>query len=86
MAEMPMLKTQLEFVKSRGHSHKLPKSHSWLSNMEYIGGDRAIHHTLRLLQSFSEIIESTPNDMKILNRPGFFGPTPSHPERARKIH
>eukprot|EP00557_Chaetoceros_sp_GSL56_P013675 CAMPEP_0176479332 /NCGR_PEP_ID=MMETSP0200_2-20121128/1684_1 /TAXON_ID=947934 /ORGANISM="Chaetoceros sp., Strain GSL56" /LENGTH=932 /DNA_ID=CAMNT_0017875371 /DNA_START=150 /DNA_END=2948 /DNA_ORIENTATION=+ len=86
MAEIPILKKQLELAKSLGQNHKLPKSHTWLSNMEYIGGDRAIHHTLRLLQSFSKIIESTPNDKKILNRPGFFGPSPSRPERARKIH
>jgi len=86
LAEMPRLKNRMKIAESLGHSDKLPKPHTWLSNMESIGRDRAIHHTLRLLQSFSKVMESTPSDQKILNRPGFFGPSPFRPERVRKIH
>ena len=58
---------------------------AWIQNMPRIGGDRAIHHTLRLLQSFGQVIESTPNNKGIAAaRPGFFG-SPWHPGRARKL-
>jgi hypothetical protein len=86
MAEISNFKKWLSIAQSLGQGDKLPQPHTWLSNMEFIGRDRAIHHTLRLLQSFSKIIEDTPNDQKILNRPGFFGPSPFRPERVRKIH
>lgn len=86
MAEIPMVKNRLQAARSLGQGDKLPKPHTWLSDMEFIGRDRAIHHTLRLLQSFSKIMESTPTDQKILSRPGFFGPSPFRPERIQKIH
>ncbi|KAL3795411.1 hypothetical protein ACHAW5_005373 [Stephanodiscus triporus] len=50
------------------------KSHMWLRNMDFIGGDQAIHHTIRLLQIFGSVISSTPLDRsmepKLVNRLG----------------
>jgi len=61
------------------------KPHSWLKNMPYIGGGRAIHHTLRLLQAFGHIVHDTPNDKRIEPRRGFFGKTPWRPGQTHKI-
>ena len=58
---------------------------TWLRNMSYIGGDRAIHHTIRLLQLFGDVIKSTPDDRKIIPKRGIFGKSPWVAGRARKI-
>eukprot|EP00957_Ditylum_brightwellii_P049017 3719106-Ditylum_brightwellii.AAC.1 len=53
----------------------LPQSHSWLLKMPFIGGDRSILHTLRLLQIFGNIISTTPHNKRMqAGQPGFFGP------------
>ncbi|KAK1738247.1 Kazal-like domain-containing protein [Skeletonema marinoi] len=41
------------------------KSHSWLPHMEFIGGDRAIHRTVRLLQMFAGVIDNCPLENKL---------------------
>ena len=76
----------IETLSSIGESvGALPQSHSWLK-MTYIGGDRAIQHTIRLLQTFGQIISSTPHDQGIVAKsPGFFGPS-WRAGRARKFH
>jgi len=54
-------------------------SHSWLPGMEFIGGDRAIHHTIRLLQLFAGVIDSCPSDKQMEfdpRRAGLFGKSP----------
>ena len=63
-----------------------PKSHDWFKKMRYIGGDRAIHHTLRLLQMFGHIIHRTPQDKSPEPRRGIFGKSPWVAGRSRKIH
>lgn len=63
----------------------VPVSHSWLQNMDFIGGGRAIHHTLRLLQMFGSVISSTPLDKKIEPKRGWFGSTPFRADRVHKI-
>jgi len=62
------------------------QSHHWLEQYKFIGGDRSIHHTIRLLQAFGSIIRNTPEDEKIVAKPGFFGQSPWRPGRSRKIH
>ena len=63
------------------------KSHSWIPpSMSFIGGDRAIHHTLRLLQAFGPVIESTPENKTLTAKAGFFGPSPWNAKRTRTIH
>jgi hypothetical protein len=64
----------------------LPKSHDWFKTMQYIGGDRAIHHTLRLLQMFGHVIHRTSQDSFPEPRRGIFGKSPWVAGRSRKIH
>ena len=62
-------------------------SHRWIPrDMKFIGGDRAIHHTLRLLQSFGTVVKNTSANAAIIARKGFFGPSPWQSGRSRKIH
>ncbi|CAJ1934009.1 unnamed protein product [Cylindrotheca closterium] len=62
-------------------------SHRWIPQyMNFIGGDRAIHHTLRLLQSFGTVVKNTRNDEQVLARKGFFGTSPWESGRSSKIH
>jgi len=60
-------------------------SHDWIHNMPSIGGNRAIHHTLRLLQTFGDIVRKTPKDRGITAVRGTFGRSPWIPGRSRKI-
>ena len=65
----------------------VPREHSWLdtTNMPYIGGNRSIIHTLRLLQVFtSDGITNVPDATTVEPKRGFYGPTPLRPGRARK--
>ena len=56
--------------------------HSWLQNMNYIGGDRAIHRTVRLLQLFAGAIDNCRLDMKMgPAKKGMFGKLTDHPIR-----
>jgi len=67
---------------------KPTESHSWLPRCDFIGGDRAIHHTIRLLQKFAGVIASTPTNKKSYldpRRAGMFGPSPWLPGRSKKI-
>ncbi len=57
----------------------LPGSHSWIKNMPSIGEDRAIQHTLRLLQTFRHVIHGLHEDKCLTPIRGGFGP---HPWRA----
>lgn len=60
-------------TRTTGQPHK---SHSWLARMEYISGDRAIHHTLRVLQLFGGVIDGCPTDRTLVMDPrrrGMFG-------------
>ncbi|KAG7370956.1 hypothetical protein IV203_019526 [Nitzschia inconspicua] len=60
-------------------------SPSWLS-MDHIGGTRAIHHTIRLLQSFGQIIKRTPLDKEVRScQNGYFAPSPWIPGRSSSI-
>ncbi|KAL3936279.1 MAG: hypothetical protein SGBAC_008374 [Bacillariaceae sp.] len=62
-------------------------AHSWIPpNMPFIAGDRAIHHTIRLLQNFGLIASGTPENEAITARRNCFGPSPWLPGRARTIH
>jgi hypothetical protein len=63
-----------------GHS-----SYSWIQNMPFIGGDRAIHHTIRLLQTFGGVIHDTPDHRGIEAKRGIFGQSPWVPGRSHKI-
>lgn len=60
-------------------------SPSWLANMPLIGGGRAIHHTIRLLQLFGQVIKDTPDANQVNARQGFFGSSPWIPGRSSKI-
>ncbi|VEU38599.1 unnamed protein product [Pseudo-nitzschia multistriata] len=62
----------------------LPEPYSWFRGMPAIGGDRAIHHTLRLLQGFRNAIHNSPRDCLPMPIRGFFGKFPWIP-RKRKI-
>ena len=70
----------------RSEPHVFPPSHSWLPEMQFIGGKRAIHHTLRLLQAFGPVISNNKDNQKITPIGGMFGPSPWRPGRARTIH
>mmetsp|Transcript_1993 Transcript_1993/g.4320 ORF Transcript_1993/g.4320 Transcript_1993/m.4320 type:complete len:940 (+) Transcript_1993:98-2917(+) len=77
-------KMRQELVRKTGKPHN---SHSWLSRMNYIAGDRSIHHTVRILQLFAGVIDSCPTDKKLLMDPrrrGMFG-NPNLPGRLTKI-
>jgi len=60
-------------------------SHSWLPKCRFIGRDRSIHHTLRLLQMFSDTVRTTPENRLIVPKRGFFG-VPWSPGSTRKIY
>ena len=60
-------------------------SHSWLSRCHFIGRDRSIHHTIRLLQMFGYVVRTTPEDRLLVPKRGSFG-SPWRPGRAKKIH
>ena len=53
--------------------------------MPFIGGDWAIHHTLRLLQTLGGVVHNTPQNRGIEAKPGFFGKSPWVPGRSHKI-
>ncbi|CAJ1934011.1 unnamed protein product [Cylindrotheca closterium] len=73
------------FEKLKKHDPNF-SSHSWIPrDMENIGGDRAIHHTIRLLQFFGAIVSQIEEDGGIAITPGFFGPK-WEPSRSGKIH
>ena len=61
-------------------------SHAWLKDMPFIGGDRAIHHTVRLLQQFGTVVYTTPENKKVSGRRGWFGSTPWRSGCSSKIH
>lgn len=61
------------------------QSHSWLQKSQFIGGKRSIHHTIRLLQTFGQVIRELPEDRKLIPKRDFFGP-PWVPGRSHKIH
>ena len=66
---------------------KSTSSHSWLPQSDFIGGDRSIIHTIRILQLFAGVIGSTPmNSQRHLdpNLAGMFGPTNWLLGRSRK--
>jgi hypothetical protein len=92
MCELPISTEHQEVARmqkaarSIGGENALPPSHSWLPQMNFIGGDRAIHHTLRLLQGFGPVISKNADNQAITPIKGFFGPSPWRPGRAQKIH
>jgi hypothetical protein len=49
-----------------------PKSHSWFPHLAYIGKNRSITHTIRLLQGLSNVIG--PQQGLLIARKGMFGP------------
>jgi len=55
---------------------KTTESHVLMSSLPFIGGDRAIHHTLRLLQGFRCVAADVPHDKCMEARRVFFGNTP----------
>jgi hypothetical protein len=61
-------------------------SHTWIRNMDFIGGDRAIHHTIRLLQSFGPAISGLPLDKKLGTPRGLFGKSPWQAGMSKTIH
>lgn len=61
------------------------KAHSWLSNFEWIGQDRSILHTIRLLQLFGGVVAKTPPNRKVQAKRGSFGKSPWVAGRATKI-
>mmetsp|Transcript_21263 Transcript_21263/g.46147 ORF Transcript_21263/g.46147 Transcript_21263/m.46147 type:complete len:856 (-) Transcript_21263:813-3380(-) len=78
-------KLREEVAQEMGKPHN---SHSWLSRMEYIAGDRSIHHTVRILQLFAGVIDSCAPDKKLLfdpRRRGMFGNPLWAPGRSTKI-
>ena len=80
-AQCNMLRRHLVAASGKPHD-----SHSWLPGMGFIGGDRAIHHTIRLLQMFGGVIESLPPGHKTeLGRKGMFGSSPWIAGRSTKI-
>mmetsp|Transcript_14117 Transcript_14117/g.34211 ORF Transcript_14117/g.34211 Transcript_14117/m.34211 type:complete len:927 (-) Transcript_14117:25-2805(-) len=60
-------------------------SHGWIA-MSYIGGDRAIHHTIRLLQWFGSSANKIEKGRLLKLGAGFFGSSPWQPGRSQKIH
>merc|ERR1719253_1537645 len=72
-------------VQKTGEPHT---SHSWLARMYYISGDRAIHHTLRMLQLFGGVIDCGSKDTKVMmdpRRKGLFGNPNWKPGNSNKI-
>ena len=61
------------------------KAHSWLSNFEWIGRNRSIHHTIRLLQLFGGVVAQTPSTRKVQAKRGSFGKSPWVAGRATSI-
>ena len=62
------------------------EAHSWLSPYKYIGQDRSIHHTLRLLQLYGGVVaKKSREDKKIEAKRGSFGSTPWVEGRVSKI-
>ena len=62
------------------------KSHQWLNKLNSIGGGRSIHHTIRLLQMFGSLIGSTPRDVRLEPKRGFFGPSPWRAGTSETTH
>jgi hypothetical protein len=86
--EVPMaveIKQNHEMFSSFRRISSSMKSHSWLPNMPQIGGGRAIHHTIRLLQTFGQIIKDTPEKNEAMARRGYFGPSPWTQGKSSKI-
>ncbi|KAL7545668.1 hypothetical protein ACHAWF_009016 [Thalassiosira exigua] len=74
-----------EVARQAGKPHD---SHTWLSRMDYISGDRAIHHTVRLLQRFGWVIDKCPQDENLAldpQRRGLFGNPNWTPGRSTKL-
>lgn len=61
----------------------MPTLNSWI-RLPYIGGGKAIHRTIRLLQNFGDIVRRTPENRQIVPIRGFFGPSPWRPGSAPK--
>ena len=68
----PQIQAELKRVANGQIFH----SHSWIKTMPWIGGDRAIHHTLRLLQGFRDVIRKIPKFQRIEPNRGHFGKSP----------
>ena len=74
-----------EVTRGTGRPHN---SHSWLPGMNNISGDRAIHHTIRILQLFAGVIDGCAPDRNLLANPsqrGMFGNPDWAPGRSTKI-
>ena len=84
--EIPIASEKEQCARSRlkRSSMGLPETYSWIK-MQFIGGGRAIHHTLRLLQTFGDVIRGTPNNKGIEAVRGYFGKSPWVPGRSRNI-
>ncbi|KAL7543356.1 hypothetical protein ACHAXR_013109 [Thalassiosira sp. AJA248-18] len=84
----PEIKSMIPMRATLASAGQPSKSHSWLPRFEFIGGDRSIHHTIRLLQSFAGVIANTPENSKTYLNPklvGMFGPSPWLTGRSKKI-
>ena len=78
-------RTRSDVSRQAGRPHP---SHSWLANMNYISGDRAIHHTIRILQLFGGVIDNCPSDKNLTADPrrrGMFGNPLWAPGRSARI-
>ena len=93
MNEIPLCTENKNVSKLHSYSVDLewPKGHSWIQAdcMPNIGGDRSILHTLKLLQSFTSIINHNiglPDAAMIEAHRGLYGPSPWRSGCTKKIH
>ena len=78
---------RIQMLTHLGRFGQATSSHSWLPKDEFIGGDRSIIHTIRLLQLFAGVIGSTPMNSKRHLDPklaGMFGSSNWLSGRSRK--
>jgi hypothetical protein len=70
--------------KAEKTGEQLQETHQWLSDLEFIGGDRDILNTIRLLQTFASVARDVSKDANCTPSRGMFGP-PWCSGQSRKI-
>jgi len=61
------------------------QTHCWLDRHAFIGKNRSIDHTIRLMQALGSVISDLPEHKQLIPVKGWFGPKPWHPGRSHKI-
>jgi hypothetical protein len=82
MNDLNRMRTVLEEETGKPHN-----SHSWLPHLKFIGRDRSIHHTVRLLQLFAGAIDNCALDKTLgpARQKGMFGKLCNNPSNFRDM-